>query len=580
MIADTKKGKDFVPMSETTDTKLEHYRAGDEQTPETNRLWPLFGAGWENLGVEGGPIDAPLPSPGPDELLVRHDAVGICFSDIKVLRAGEKHPRIYRNMQEKPVVLGHEVALTVVEVGANLRDQYQPGDRFIVQADIYINGKSYAYGYEIAGGFERYNVIDQRVLNGDHGNYLLPIQPATGYAEVALCEPWACVEASYTVDYRTHWKEDGVVWLVGDGASVQLGLAESWRPRKVVLGVADAVFASRVRSWAQGHGIEVAESDDGATQYDDIVVLGGDAALCEQVFGRLANGGIFNLVLGQPLDRPAAVDIGRMHYDHLSVIGTTARDLSAAYQPVRTQLQEGGKTLLLGVAGPMGQMHLMRALALPGKPTKIVATDLFSARMAAVKRRFLPSAAENGVELVCISRDEVDSDATFLQREQDEGGESGYDDIVVLAPFASVVEQAWPFAGDNCVINVFAGLSRGTIARIDLNAVAQRGVRYTGTSGSSIDDLRRMRDLVESRQLPTNHSVNAIAGIEGVGDGLRAVAEGRFAGKVVIYPNLHKPLPVTPLADLERVLPSVYAKLDGNGMWTREAEDELLRVML
>jgi hypothetical protein len=89
-----------------------------------------------------------------------------------------------------------------------------------------------------------------------------------------------------------------------------------------------------------------------------------------------------------------------------------------------------------------------------------------------------------------------------------------------------------------------------------------------------------MRDLVESRQLPTNHSVYAIAGIEGVGEGLRAVAEGRFAGKVVIYPNLKKPLPVTPLADLERVLPSVYAKLDGNGMWTREAEDELLRVML
>ena len=154
--------------------------------------------------------------------------------------------------------------------------------------------------------------------------------------------------------------------------------------------------ASRVRTWAQAQGIEVAEADDGATQYDDIVVLGGDAALCEQVFGRLANGGIFNLVLGQPLDRPAAVDIGRMHYDHLSVIGTSTADLSAAYQPVRTQLQEGGKTLLLGVAGPMGQMHLMRALALPGKPAKIVATDLFSARMEAVKRRFIPSAAANG----------------------------------------------------------------------------------------------------------------------------------------------------------------------------------------
>ena len=567
-------------MTETAELKLQHYRAGDAPTVDNNRLWPLFGAGWENLGVDGGPIDTPMPTPGPDELLVRHDAVGICFSDVKVLRAGDKHPRIYRNMQEKPVVLGHEVALTVVEVGENLRGQYQPGDRFIVQADIYINGKSYAYGYEIEGGFERYNIIDQRVLNGDDGNYLLPVKPATGYAEVALCEPWACVEASYIVEYRTRWQDGGVVWLVGNGAGVQLGLAAGWRPRKVVLGVADAAFAEQVRSWAKVQGIEVSEADDGATPYDDIVVLGGDAALCEQVFGRLANGGVFNLVLDQPLDRPTAVDIGRMHYDHLSVIGTVASDLSAAYQPVRTQLKAGGKTLLVGVAGPMGQMHLMRALALPGKPGKIVATDLSSARMEPVKRRFVPTAIAHGVELVCISRDELDSDATFLGREKEEGGDHGYDDIVVMAPFASVVEQAWPFAADNCVINVFAGLSRGTTARINLNDVARRGVRYTGTSGSSINDLRTMRDLVESRQLPTNHSVYAIGGIEGVGDGLRAVAEGRYPGKVVIYPNLNKPLPVTPLTDLERVLPTVYAKLDENGMWTRDAEDELLRVLL
>ena len=86
-----------------------------------------YGAGFENLGLDGQPMDAPLPKPGPDELLVRHDAVGICFSDIKVIRAGQKHPRIHRKMKEDPVVLGHEVALTIIEVGENLRDQYQTG---------------------------------------------------------------------------------------------------------------------------------------------------------------------------------------------------------------------------------------------------------------------------------------------------------------------------------------------------------------------------------------------------------------------------------------------------------------------
>ena len=37
-------------------------------------------------------------------------------------------------------------------VGENLRDQYKVGDRFIIQADIYVKGVNYAYGYMLQGG--------------------------------------------------------------------------------------------------------------------------------------------------------------------------------------------------------------------------------------------------------------------------------------------------------------------------------------------------------------------------------------------------------------------------------------------
>ena len=73
--------------------------------------------------------------------------------------------------------------------------------------------------------------------------------------------------------------------------------------------------------------------------------------------------------------------------------------------------------------------------------------------------------------------------------------------------------------------------------------------------------------------------VAAIAGLEGVADGLRAVADGEFAGKIVIYPQI-KPLPVTPLSELAEKLPTVYAKLGEGEIWTNEAEAELLNVML
>ena len=150
--------------------KLTTYQRANAPLPDTSRQWPLYGDGFDNVGDDGKMIEVALPQPGPDELLVRHDAVGICFSDVKVISAGENHPRIYRKMAEEPVVLGHEVALTVVSVGENLNDQYKVGDRFIIQADIYIDGVSYAYGYEIQGGYSEYNIIAQRVLDGDDGN--------------------------------------------------------------------------------------------------------------------------------------------------------------------------------------------------------------------------------------------------------------------------------------------------------------------------------------------------------------------------------------------------------------------------
>jgi L-sorbose 1-phosphate reductase len=559
--------------------KLVEYRQAAAPLPERNWLWPLYGEGFENLGRDGAMLDRPLPSYGPDELLVRHDATGICFSDIKVIRAGQNHPRIYRDMSKEPVVLGHEISLTVVGVGENLRDQYQVGDRFIVQADIYINGVGYAYGYEIQGGFSQYNVIDQRVLNGDGGNYLLPVKPTTGYAEAALNEPWACVEASYTITYRHTWKPGGTLWITGDGAGVTLGQAASWRPERVVIDVTNEAFAESVRRWASDAHIEII-SDAPDTQYDDIVVLGNDPVQIEQAFARLARGGMFAVITDQSVSRRVSLDIGRLHYDNLAVVGTTSHDLSAAYTPIRTQLLAGGVTWILGAGGPMGHMHLQRAIEIAGHPRKIVATNRNRHRILAVKEKFADPAKNAGIELVCYSQDSYAGEAELEADLHHENGGAGYDDIAVMAPSVPAIEMAMNHLADNGVMNVFAGVPRGTQARFDINAITQRNVRFTGTSGSSIEDLAHMRDLTESKALSPNKSVAAVAGLEGVDEGLRAVADGRFPGKVVIFPNLSKPLPLTALPELKQVLPSVYAKLDKDGTWTVEAEEELLRLLL
>ena len=80
-------------------------------------------------------------------------------------------------MEAEPVTLGHEVSMTVVGVGRNLRRQYRVGDRFIIQADIFVDGIGYAYGYEIQGGLSQYGVIDQRIHEGAQGVRLRVARP-------------------------------------------------------------------------------------------------------------------------------------------------------------------------------------------------------------------------------------------------------------------------------------------------------------------------------------------------------------------------------------------------------------------
>ena len=109
--------------------------------PEKMLAWPLFGTGFEFFGKEDKPCVVNVPEIKDDELLVRIDAIGLCFSDVKLIRAGESHPRVIsENLATDPVIPGHEAVMSVVKVGAKLAKQYEVGQRFIIQADIYVNG--------------------------------------------------------------------------------------------------------------------------------------------------------------------------------------------------------------------------------------------------------------------------------------------------------------------------------------------------------------------------------------------------------------------------------------------------------
>jgi NADPH2:quinone reductase len=65
--------------------------------------------------------DVPMPEPGPNEALIKQEAIGLNYIDVYFRTGLYKAPSM-------PLVIGQEGAGTVVEVGANVT-QVKPGDR-------------------------------------------------------------------------------------------------------------------------------------------------------------------------------------------------------------------------------------------------------------------------------------------------------------------------------------------------------------------------------------------------------------------------------------------------------------------
>jgi threonine dehydrogenase-like Zn-dependent dehydrogenase len=158
-------------------------------------------------------------------------------------------------------------------------------------------------------------------------------------------------------------------------------------------------------------------------------------------------------------------------------------------------------------------------------------------------------------------------------------GGAGFDDIVVLVPSPGLIAGSVGMLAENGLMVIFAGLNRGVRAPIDLRLVVNKGIRFTGTSGSAIRDLRNMLNAAESGVLDPNLSVAAIAGLSAVREGLEGVIHQTFPGKIVIYPQILD-FPLTAIEDLKDTLPNVYAKLGPHHSWTIEAEAEFLGELL
>lgn len=333
--------------------------------PDEMRALVLDGTGFEHLQLR----KVPVPRPGPRQMLARVDAAGICTSNIKLVEQGPKHSLLYGwDIERYPLILGDEGSVTLVEVGQELRGNYRPGERYVIQPAIdhppinyrerYRDGakgiEKIAVSYTLAGHLAEYILITEEILAGE---CLVPLpDEAIPYAHAAMAEPLSCVISAQ--DHHLHLTQEGplsprgvlkglkpggVALIIGSGAMgrMHVDLALSYRPRAIVtsdliderLERVRQLFGSRADKLGVAlHAINPSTTDvkgliDQLTDYrgaDDVIVAVGSAKAIEIAQNYTARGGVLNLFGGLKKGEDIiGLDTSRVHYQEVNVTGSS-----------------------------------------------------------------------------------------------------------------------------------------------------------------------------------------------------------------------------------------------------------------
>lgn len=333
--------------------------------PDEMRAVVLDGTGFSHLEVR----KVPTPRPGPQQMLARVDAAGICTSLIKLIEQGPNHPLLSGwDITRFPLILGDEGSVTLVEVGADLHARYCPGQRYVIQPAVDsapINHREryrdhargvnkVAVGYTLGGHLAEYVLIGEEILAA---GCLLPLPDATlPYAHAALSEPFSCVISAQ--DHHVHLtqgnplgprgvvkglKPGGVTVVLGAGAMgrMHVALAMSYRPRAIVaadlvesrLEVVRTLFGPRAA--ALGIALRtlhparedlkqvVSELTDYAGADDVIVAVGAQQAIADGQ-SLLGRGAVLNLFGGlKKGEDTVGFDTSLVHYQEINITGSS-----------------------------------------------------------------------------------------------------------------------------------------------------------------------------------------------------------------------------------------------------------------
>jgi L-iditol 2-dehydrogenase len=280
-------------------------------------------------------VEKPIPVPSDDSLLVKVEACAICGSDVRIFRKGDSRAHY-------PIVIGHEIAGTVIRVGKNVKGLAE-GDRVCVAPGHGCGECRYcrtghsnvcitpcpAIGYASDGGFAEYMVPPPNVVKL---GYVNRIPDGVCFDHASMSELLACC---LNGQENAPVREGDVVLIMGAGPAgcMMIELSKSKGAKKVMLTqrschrleVAmrfspDRVIASSEEDLAQA----VMEETDGVGA-DVIYVCAPAKEAQEQALQLLAPRGRLNFFGGLPKDNCfITTDANAIHYKELFVGGASS----------------------------------------------------------------------------------------------------------------------------------------------------------------------------------------------------------------------------------------------------------------
>lgn len=240
---------------------------------------------------------------------------------------------------------------------------------------------------------------------------------------------------------------------------------------------------------------------------------------------------------------------------------------------------EGGNTILMAAAGPMGLGAIDYAVHCDRKPSLLVVTDIDTARLErAASILTVEEAARNGVKLVYVNTNEVENARDYLMSLTDG---KGYDDAFVYAPVRPVVELADSVLGFDGCLNFFAGPTNPEFsAMFNFYNVHYGFTHICGNTGGNTDDMIEAIEMMNDGRLNPTAMITHVGGLDAVIDTVINL-DKIPGGKKLIYNFISMPLvALSDLAELGKNDP-MFAELSriveaNNGLWCADAEKYLL----